>query len=353
MTPRMPRASALPIYVLAGFALLLGGCRWRRSEQREVWAQVNGHPIYRDEVESYYRRRRPRGRDAASDEQALSLKLNLLNELINDQLLLQRAAELRMIVTETEVDHRIAALSSPYSADEFQKKISDEGLTPASLRDQVRQGLLVEKLLDREIRSRIQISPAEIEAYYHRNQAQFNVPETRYHLAQIVVTPSPDPKLPNLRGSDAAGPAAAERRVRLIEKRLRSGAAFAQIAAEYSEDPATVSSGGDMGFVGAAAIASDRRLFSAISALRAGQISGIIRDEKGSYHILKLLGREDAGQRPLSDPEVQKTIRDALRSEREELLKAAYLEDLHNRAKVKDELAHRIGEVAGNPAAVR
>ena len=346
-------AGTLFIYLLAALALLVAGCRWRRSEQREVWAEVNGHPIYRDEVESYYHRRSPRGRETASDEQELRLKLNLLNELIDNQLLLQRADELRLIVTEAEVDHRIAALSSPYSAEEFQQKLSEEGLTPASLRDQVRQSLLIEKLLDREIRSRIQISPAEIEAYYHRNQAQFNVPETRYHLAQILVTPGRDPGLRNLKGSDATGRAAAERKVRMIEERLRSGADFAQLAAEYSEDPATVSSGGDMGFVAAPALASDKTLASAVSALRAGQVSRIVRDEKGNYHILKVLGREAAGQRPLSDPNVQKTIRAALSSEREELLKAAYLEDLHNRAKVKDELAHRIAESGGNPAAVK
>lgn len=140
--------------------LLLVGCGRGGSAKREVWAEVNGHPIYRDEVESYYHRRASSASGPVSDEQALSLKLSLLNELIDNQLLLQHAAELRLVVPEAEVDHRIAELQSPYSTEAFQKKLADDGLMPADLREQVRQTLLVRRLLDREIHSRLVVSPA-------------------------------------------------------------------------------------------------------------------------------------------------------------------------------------------------
>jgi peptidyl-prolyl cis-trans isomerase SurA len=330
---------------------LLASCGRGGSAKREVWAEVNGHPIYRDEVESYYRRRVSSASGPVSDEQALSLKLNLLNELIDNQLLVQRAAELRLVVPEAEVDHRIAELQSPYSAEAFQKKLADDGLTPAGLREQVQQSLLVRKLLDREIHSRLKISPAEIGAYYQRNKARFDVLETRYHLAQILVTPAREGKLQNARRSDAVGRLEAERKVRMIEGQLRSGADFAQLAGEYSEDSATASGGGDMGFVPASTLAADTKLRDGVGLLHVGQVSGAIRDGEGNFHILKLLGREDAGQRSLSDPQVQRTIRDTLLGQREELLKAAYLEDLRNRAKVKDDLARRTVDSAGDPQA--
>ena len=330
-------------------AFMLGACRGQRAGHREVWAEVNGRPIYRDQVESYYRRRLPDGQEAVSGEQALSLKLNLLNELIDNELLLERARKLVIVVPEAEVDRQIADLSSPYSSADFQKKLSEEDLTPATLREQVRQNLLIEKLLRREITGRLMISAADVEAYYRDHPGQFRIPETRYHLAQILVTLRRDPSLHNPKQSDAVGRVAAERKVRMIEQQLRSGQDFAKLAAEYSEDPATVSGGGDMGFVPASSIASDPQLRLTVNAMRVGQLSGIVRDQKGDFHILKLLGREDAGQRPLSDPGVQKTIRDTLTTEREQVLKAAYLEDLRNHAKVVDQLASHIVEAAGNP----
>jgi peptidyl-prolyl cis-trans isomerase SurA len=328
---------------------VLGACRSHSAGQREIWAEVNGHPIYRDQVESYYRRRFPAEQQGVSREQALSLKLNLLNELVDNELLLERARKLAIAVPEAEVDHQIAELSSPYSSAEFQKTLSDEQLTPAALREQLRQNLLIEKLLRREITGRLAISAADVEAYYRDHLNQFRVPETRYHLAQILVTLGRDPSLHNPKQSDAVGRAEAERKVRMIEQELRSGQDFATLAAEYSEDPATVAGGGDMGFVPASSIASDAKLRLTVNAMRVGQLSGIVRDDKGDFHILKLLGREEAGQRPLSDPAVERTIRDTLTTEREQVLKAAYLEDLRNHAKVTDQLASQIMEAAGSP----
>lgn len=347
--PRRPEAVALASLMAA---CLLGSCS-RTSGHREVWAEVNRHPIYRDEVDSYYRQRLPSPRTAVSDEQSLSLKLNLLDEMIDNELLIEQALKRQIVVSDAEIDREVASLSSPYSPQEFKKKLDDDGLTPAGLREQIRRHLLVQKLLDRDIRSRIAITPAEVANYYEAHKSQFGVPESRYHLAQILVTVARDPALHNLKQSDAVGRAAAERKVRMIEQQLRSGQDFAKLAEQYSEDPATASGGGDMGFVAASAIASEPKLRLAVNALRVGQLSGIVRDEKGNYHIIKLIGREDAGQHPLSDAGVQKTIKDALSGEREQVLRAAYIEDLRNQAKVRDELASRVVKEAGNPASLK
>ena len=332
--------------------LAVGGCRSGGAGKREVWAEVNGHPIYRDDVETYYRRRLPSGQQTISAEQALSLKLSLLNELIDMELLQERARKAQILVPEAEIDHQVATLSSPYSPQEFQKKLADDGLTPASLREQIRQHLLVEKLLDRDVRSRLKITPADVEAYYRNHQMQFDIPETRYHLAEILVTPGRDLALRNLRQSDAVGRAAAERKVIMIQRQLRAGQDFGKLAEQYSEDAATAAGGGDMGFVPASSIATDTKLRLAVNAMRVGQLSGVVRDDKGNYHIIKLLGREDGGLRPLSDPGVQKSIRETLLSEREQVLKAAYLEDLRSSAKLRIQLASRIVESAANPASV-
>jgi peptidyl-prolyl cis-trans isomerase SurA len=211
----------------------------------------------------------------------------------------------------------------------------------------VRDSLLVEKLINKEITSRVSVSDSEVAEYYESNKASFNVPETQYHLAQILVTPARDPQLRNLAGDDAKTPAAAERKIKALSMRLRQGEDFEKLAQAYSEDPNTVSGGGDMGFIPASALASQSKIRMALQSLKVGQVSGIIRDTEG-YHIVKILGREDAGQRPLSDPRVQNSIRQSLMNTKEQLLKTAYIEGLRDQARVSNYLAGEIVKAGGS-----
>ena len=100
-------------------------------------------------------------------------------------------------------------------------------------------------------------------------------------------------------------------------------------------------SGGDMGFIPESQLAANSALARVVKGLKVGKISGIITTPSG-YHILKLLGIEKAGQHPLSDPKVQSQIRKTLQNEKEQLLKAAYVETLRDNAKVKNLLAEQV-----------
>jgi len=352
----MNRRGVRRIVQASGCLLALGtlalalGCRRHGADQRERWAEVDGQPIYRDDVERIFRSRVASGTDATSPEQAQSLKLSILNELINNQILMAYAAHTGIVVSEAEIDTKVAELASPYSKEEFQNKLAAQGLQMDDLRHQVRQNLVITKLINKDISSRIAVSDAEIALYYERNKAIFNVPETQYHLAQIEVTPVADAEVRNLKKDDAKTPAAAERKIQALYSRLQSGADFATVAQEYSEDPRTAAGGGDMGFVPASGLDSNPQLKQVVGSLKVGQMSGILRSAAG-YHIIKLLGKEEPGQRLLSDVQVQNAVRQALRNEKEQLLKAAYIEDLRNRAKVTNYLAAEIVKTQGTAAA--
>lgn len=338
---------ALVAMVFCGLAAL-GGCSRKAPSDREVWAEVDGAPIFRDEVEKAYRSRMTQGGDAGSEEQSLILKLNILNDLINNQILLGHAAHSQITVSEAEVDKKVADLESPYSKEEFQGKLAEQGIDAADLRQQVRENLIVEKLLNKEIASRLTVTDAEIAAYYERNRDTFDVPETHYHLAQIAVTPVAEPQLRNLKNDDARTAATARRKIQMLYSMLRKGGDFATLAEEYSEDPKTASGGGDMGLIPASAIATDPQLLRAIESLKIGEYSPIFETRDG-FHIVKLLGREDPGQHPVTDPQVSSAIRRTLMSEKEELLKSAYIEELRDHAKVVNDLAQKI--VAGTGTA--
>ena len=349
----VPAAAGRPAFrlALAGFCALaaLSGCSRKTPSDREVWAEVDGTPIFRNEVEKAYRTRMTQGGDASSEEQSLILKLNVLNDLVNNQILLAHATHSQITVSEAEVDKKVADLESPYSKEEFQGKLAEQGLDAGDLRQQVRENLIVEKLLNKEIASQLTVTDAEIAAYYDRNRATFDVPETHYHLAQIAVTPVAEPQLRNLKNDDARTPAAARRKVQTLYAMLRNGADFASVAEEYSEDPKTASGGGDMGLIPASAIAANPQLLHAVESLKIGQYSPIFETRDG-FHIVKLLGREDPGQHPVTDPQVASAIRRTLMSEKEELLKSAYIEDLRNHTKVINYLAQKIVAGAGTAA---
>jgi len=212
------------------------------------------------------------------------------------------------------------------------------------LRADIRRQLSIQKLLNREVVAKISISDQDVSDSYNKNRAQFNIAETQYHLAQIVVTPHSDPQVHNRKNDDATNDADAKRKMAMIEDRLNSGADFAQLAMDYSED-ATSSAGGDLGFVPESNL-NDPSLKKLILSMHPGEVSKPIV-AKESYRILKLLSKEPAGQRLLSDPQVQQSIRDMLRNRKEQLLRLAYLTVARDQARVTNYLAREVLESAG------
>jgi len=334
-------ASAACLLGVTCLVLLMPACKSNTSGSGTVWALVDGHPVYKSQVEKIYHSRIGSTGQASDKEEALSYKLNILNELINNQILMAHAAHSGITVSESEIDTKLAQLKSPYSEQQFEQKLKARGLTEGDLRDDVRTQLTVNKLINRDINSRVSVSEADIKAYYDNNKSSFDVPETEYHLAQIEVTPGSSSEVHNLKNDDAKTPQMAQRKIQALYAQLRSGQDFATVAQNYSEDPATSMNGGDMGFIPESQLATNSSLERVVKGLKVGQISGIITTQSG-YHIIKLLGIRKAGQHPVTDPKVQAQIRKTLMNEKEQLLKAAYIENLRDNAKVKNLLAAQI-----------
>jgi len=340
--PTRPLALAL----LAALSLL-PGCNRKPAPGQEVWAEVDGQPIYRDQVERLYRSRASQGNEAATAEEAANFKLNVLNELINNQILILHASHSRITASEAEIDKQVGDLKSPYSPEEFQKKLQEQGLDDESMRGQIRENIILTKLINKDIISHVNVTDDEISAYYEKNKANFNVTETTYHIAQIMVTPVPDAEIRNLKNDDAKTPAAAEHKIQALFEDLARGEEFATVAQEYSEDPSTAAGGGDMGFIPESGL--NASLKQVVNSLKVGQISPVIHSNIG-FHIFKLLGVEEAGQHTLTDLRVQGAIRQTLRNEKEQLLKAAYIEVLRNHSKVVNHFADDIVKASGLPS---
>ena len=339
--------------VLLPGTLLLGmtGCNKQAQHAPDVWAVVNGQEIKRDEVEKYYRTRiNPEGQEP-SQEEALSLKLNVLDELINNQILLERAKKLNLEASDGEVEDKFTELKSPFTEDEFQRQLRDRGVGVSDLKSDLRRQLSIQKLMNREVVAKITITDQDVSDFYNANKDQFSVPEPRYHVAQIVVTPRKDPQLRNRKNDDATNEAEAQRKVKMLVDRLNSGADFAQLAMDYSEDTNTAGTGGDLGYVPESSLnQSDPALKKVVLGLKPGQVSlpvPVQSKEGPRTVILKLITRDSPGQRAISEPQVQQTIRDTLRNRKDQLLRAAYIMVARDQVRVTNYLAEQVIEAAG------
>ena len=334
-----------PALVFA-LALTLAGCSGPESGG-DVLAKVNGEKITRSEVEKYFANQTAGSPQAPSGDQAASLRLSILRQLIDDEIMMQRAKKLSLVASDEEVDAKLAEFKSPYTQEEFEKRLKDSSMSLDDLRRNLRKSLTLEKVINKEITSKINITDADINTYFNDHKSEFNLIEPQYHLAQIVVTTTPNPQVGNLKGDKAQNEAEARQKAAKIMNSLDSGEDFATVAMNYSEDPASAPNGGDFGFVPESSLKTQPQMMELLAGLKAGRhtkpvpVLDAARRIAG-FRIIKLIAREPAGQRELGDPRVQAAIRQQLRERREQLLKSAYYEMIRNEAEVENFLAQEL-----------
>src|SRR5260221_353873 len=252
MRPKLARlvpSRTTSVLLVAACILPLASCNQTRQPAPDVWATVNGTDIKRDEVDKYYRTRvSPEGQEP-SQEESLSLKLNILDELINNEILLERAKKWNPDPSHGEVEHKFTEMKSPFTEDEFHRQLKDRGISVDDLKSDLRRQQSITKLMNREVVAKISISDQDIADFYASNKQQFNVAEPQYRIAQIVVTPRKEPVIRNRKNDDATNEAEVSRKVKMLMDRLNSGADFATLAMDYSEDINSAATGGDLGYV--------------------------------------------------------------------------------------------------------
>jgi len=344
-TSRVHRTTAATLLPLA--LLLAAGCN--HTHNADVVATVNGHAIMRADLDRMYQAQLGQSQvQTPSAEESDALRLSAVRELIDEEIFAQRAAKMNLSATTVEVDAKFNEMKAPYTEEQFAAQLKANHTTVDDLKHDLRRSLTTNKLLNKEINSKVTVSDADITKYYNQNKAQFNLIETQYHLAVIRVTDAPSSQPGNLQGSKATSDADAKKKIQALKNRLDSGEDFGAIAMNFSEDPNTASSGGDMGFVPESQLRSDPTAGAAILKLKPGEMTGIYplldgqTRKPAGYTIYKLLQREPAGQREISDPAVQQQIRQLLHDGRSQLLKNAYFEMLRDQAKVENFFAEQV-----------
>jgi len=324
------------------------GCN--KPPQDGVAATVNGHAIQRTEVDKAYNAQLAQNpqQQSPSTDQADELRLNILHQLILEEIVEQRATKLNLTATSEEVDAKLAEMKAPFTEEQFQQRLKDSNHTIDDVKHDLRRSLTIDKLLNKEINSKITVTDADVTTYYNAHKSEFNLIENQFHLAQIQVTGIPAQQAGNLQGSKASTPEEALQKITALKNRLDAGEDFGTIAMNFSERQDTAPNGGDMGFVQESLMKGDPVTYAAITKLKPGEMTPVIplldpstRKPVG-YSIYKLISKEPAGQREINDPRVQQAIRQQLRDGRSQLLKNAFFEMLRDQAKVENYLAVQV-----------
>jgi len=337
-------AALFAVYLM----LFSAGCSSKRAGD-DVAATVDGRKIYRADVEKYYQNQTAGSDQVPVGEQATSLRLSILKELVDNEILMRRAEKLGLLATDEEVEAKLNEIKSPYTKEQFETRLKEKKITVDDFKRDLRRSLTVDKVLNKEITSKINVTDQDITNYYNAHKAEFNLIEPQYHVARILVTTTPNPQVHNLKNDKAQSEADARKKIQMIINRLDSGDDFATLAMNYSEDTDTSSNGGDLGFTPESSLRNtDPTTRDIVTKLKPGQYSPVIAvtnpasKQLFGFRIVKLVAKEPAGQRELGDPRVQQAVRTQLRDRREQLLKAAYYEVLRDQAKVENYYAQKV-----------
>lgn len=211
---------------------------------------------------------------AEAEQRRAELKKRLLDDMLNELLLKDRADRLGITVSNDELKDAMQRLKVQYNLtteEEFNASLQKSGLTRSEMEARLRETLLTQKVFARELRSRADLSDRELRERYENDKERFRRPE-RAKVREIVIATESTPI------SEASA------RAVQIAARAKQGEDFAKLAAEFSDAP-TKEQGGDLGEVakGELLTALDQAVFSSQEAGVIGPIQ-----TRAGFHILKI-----------------------------------------------------------------
>jgi peptidyl-prolyl cis-trans isomerase SurA len=305
----------------------------------KIVAVVNSEVILQSELDealtSAKAQIRSRGITPPSDD---VLRSQVLDRLVLTKLQIQRAKQSGIRVDDRELNGVIqnVARQNNLTLEQFRQSVLDEGMSFEQVREQIRDEVMIQRLRQREVDSRVLVTDQDIDLFLAQQGAGQN---TEFHIAHILVA-VPDGASPEQR---------AEKRKRAegILAQLKGGADFAQMAVSYSDGQQALQ-GGDLDWRGAQDL--PKAFIDAVTQLQPGQVSGLIETTSG-YHILKLLDtRGGAARETVTETRARHILLqpNTIRDEEQTRLQARELYDRLRKGADFAELARRYSDDAAS-----
>lgn len=337
--------------VVAG--LVLNGCSSGASEAKDnmVAATVNGRNIMLQEVERAVNAQTNGNPSSLNQLQMAQARLQVLNNLIQREVLFQRAEREKLLPTEAQIDGAIATQkqNSGMTAEDFEKSLKAQNISAETLREEARKDLAISSLQDK-YSGKIDISDREVEEYYANNRQQF-VKARGVALAMIMVDPA-DNSAEGI-ADDAKNETDAKLKIDNIYQQLQGKADFATVARAKSEDINTLRGGGDIGFATEQDLKNNNfpgeLVASFFGSMQVGDYTPPTRFSSGKWYIFKLAEKRLANENlTLESAGVRQQITQGLTNQRKQILNAALLETAMNDAKIVNHLATNMLNNPGN-----
>lgn len=289
----------------------------------DVVATVNGEPITRMElVQVIHFNLAMQGIDAdqVPEEQRLFLERNALQELIMDNLISQAASQ--MEVDQADIDAEIAELISQFGTEEeFEAELAAANVEVSEIRDQITNSLRMRTWMEQQFGEGVAVSEEEARQIYEENEEMFNVPET-VRASHILL------RVPEDSGEELEAERLGE--LEAIIAQLETGADFAELAEEHSDDPGSAARGGDLNY-----FPRDRMVpefAEAAFALEPGQLSEAVRSPFG-WHLIKVTDKQEA--RMLDFDEVKEELTEQLENQQRQMLMGQVMQGMAAQADIE------------------
>jgi peptidyl-prolyl cis-trans isomerase SurA len=245
---------------------------------------------------------------------------NTLRDLIDQSLLVQRGKDMGLNV-EPEVIKRLDQLRQQNKIDsmeDLEKAVTAQGSNWEDFKNNIRNGILTQRVIGSEVGSHITIGKSEIEKYYNEHKKEFVRPE-QVALREIEVNTEgkKDTELPDLK-----------KKVETALKRVKDGEDFGEIAKRFS-DSSTAKQGGFLGVYKRGELSKE--LEDIVFKMKKNELTDVM-DTKQGYLVLQVLERYEAGEQPLT--KVENEIMDHLYSQRMEPAMRQYLKTLREQSYV-------------------
>ena len=292
--------------------------------------------------------RRPTASSAVGGR-GYTAKLNLLNELIVQEILLAKAKELKIQLPESELETAFNEAKKNIPPAAFDEELKKRNLTAADMREDLRRNLLAQKVVEKEVGEKATPSDADVKAFFDANKAQFNRTEDSVRIAQIVITPVREQQRANRTGDDAGSPQEATAKAQMLMQRLKEGHRVrrprrgflrgSRVGATWRRSRLRP----DLG----ATPRRRRRCVMRCSSPNPGTVQLV--SQGGAHTIVLIVAKDKKGQKDLSMPEVKE--RDQLDAEESQgaavarrlSLRAAQRRHRHQRAREADRPGRRQG----------
>jgi peptidyl-prolyl cis-trans isomerase C len=294
------------------------------EESSKKVAIVNGTPIVQADLDRGMEglvQRRARSGAPMDEAQLKTIRMDVLNNLINRELLNQESKKQKIAVTDDQVNDKLSKIKQRFKGDdEFKEMLAKMKMTEPQIKTQLKEDIAIQSLIDKQVVEKITVTDQDAQAYYDTHPEAFKQPE-QIKASHILI--KVDPK------DDPAKKEEARKKIESIQEKLKSGADFAALAKEQSDCPSK-EKGGDLGFFGKGQMV--KPFEDAALALKPGETSGIVETQFG-FHIIKLVEIKPEGVMPFAD--VKDQLLQYLKQEKVKTELDSYLATLEKTAKIE------------------